>query len=171
MGARLPDVGDDELIALHRPGRALRKSPAEDDRGGRAGWGDLHDAEALVRLKVRVDGKAQLVPVELLGAVDVAHRYDEHFQLPVHDLLLRLLSWVPGCAAPGGFQVLVMCSGRIGTRRSGLPTAARTAAATAGPQGVGGGSPPPPPPQGGGGAADSSTLPSLGGTLGEGGNT
>ena len=45
-------------------------------------------------------------------------------------------------AGPEG-QVPVMCSGRIGTRRSGLPVAARIAAATAGPDEIVGGSPTP----------------------------
>jgi hypothetical protein len=39
--------------------------------------------------------------------------------------------------------VPVMCSGRMGTRRSGLPVAARTAAAIAGPEEIVGGSPTP----------------------------
>ena len=36
VGDRLPDVRDDELVALHRPGRPLRQALPEDDRGGRA---------------------------------------------------------------------------------------------------------------------------------------
>ena len=48
---------------------------------------------------------------------------------------------VPPGARPT--QVPVMCSGRIGTRRSGFRVASRTAAATAGPEEIVGGSPTP----------------------------
>jgi hypothetical protein len=46
-------------------------------------------------------------------------------------------------ATAGGAQTPVTCSGRMGTRRSGRPQAARTAAATAGPEEMVGGSPTP----------------------------
>jgi hypothetical protein len=50
---------------------------------------------------------------------------------------------VTSTAAVCAGQTPVMCSGRMGTRRSGLPHAARTAAATAGPEEMVGGSPTP----------------------------
>ena len=56
-----------------------------------------------------------------------------------------------------------MCSGRIGTRRSGTPHACRMAAATAGPEEMVGGSPTPRTPYGACGSAYSSTATFIGG--------
>src|SRR5581483_5307082 len=75
--ARGLDVGDDQVQALGRPGRGRRDIGAELDRAPRAGRRVLDDPEAVIEGEVGVEPPPQPF-VELLRAVDVRDRYDDH---------------------------------------------------------------------------------------------
>ena len=81
-------VGDDQVDALGRTGRGRRDLRAELDRAPRAGWGELDDPEAVIEREVGVEPPPEL-PVELLRAVDVRDRDDDHLQLHIDVLLAR----------------------------------------------------------------------------------
>jgi hypothetical protein len=92
LRVRLADVRDDELQALQRARRHVRDDAAlaDHDRAARAGRRQLDDAGTVADTGVVVDGEAELLGVELLGAVDVRHRDDDDFQSPVHEWSLSV---------------------------------------------------------------------------------
>jgi hypothetical protein len=103
VGVRRLDVGDDQLVALDRAGlHVAAHALAEDDRAGRPRGRDLHDPEVVAGPVIDVDREPQLVGVELLGAVDVGHRHDDHFELPVHDVLLHSRASAAHCSSVNG---------------------------------------------------------------------
>ena len=70
LGPRGLDVGDAQVQAMERARRHLLLLQ-QGDRAGRAGRGQLHDAEVLAGAVVDVQVEADLVHVEGLGAVHV----------------------------------------------------------------------------------------------------
>jgi hypothetical protein len=98
--ARGLDVGDDQVQALCRPGCDRREAGTELDRAPRAGWCELDDPEAVIEGEVSVEPPPQ-IPVELLRAVDVRDRDDDHLELLVHDADSIPLMSVSGCGVTG----------------------------------------------------------------------
>src|SRR5215831_2284143 len=65
--------------------RALIGDPfADGDRTGRAWWRQLNEAQVLVDGVVEVGMEADLVDVEMLGAIDVRHGEEDQLDLHVH---------------------------------------------------------------------------------------
>src|SRR5215475_2755489 len=79
------DVRDDEVHATVRAGRdAVLHADTEPDRASRTGWGDLHDPDVLADRRVDEQVEPALAGVEGLGAVHVADRDENQFELDVH---------------------------------------------------------------------------------------
>ena len=71
LGARRLDVGDDQVRAPERARRRVGDPRADRDRARRARRRQLDDPELVAGAVVDVQGEADLVDVERLGAVDV----------------------------------------------------------------------------------------------------
>jgi hypothetical protein len=84
LGARSLDVGDDQVQVLGRTGRGRGDARAELDRALGARRCELDDAEVVTSSAVGVEPPAE-TPVELLCAVDIRDRDDDHLELHVHD--------------------------------------------------------------------------------------
>src|SRR5215218_3217121 len=78
------DVVDHHLQAGDRAGRGVGDADPERDRAGRAGRGQLDEAELVADLVVVVGVEADLLGVEALGAVDVADGDRHQLELEVH---------------------------------------------------------------------------------------
>ena len=83
------DVVDDQLQALDAARLHLVRAGGQRDRAGRAGRGELHEAQLLAHLVVVFGDEADLVDVEGLGPVDVGDRYLHQLQSPL-DLRCRV---------------------------------------------------------------------------------
>jgi hypothetical protein len=83
------DVGDGQVGSAGRAGRGVGDAVADLHRAGRAGRGELRDAEVADRVVVDVEGEAGLPGVEGRGLVDVADRQGDDLELVVHQAPTR----------------------------------------------------------------------------------
>src|SRR6266511_336102 len=65
-------------------GRTRPQAGADGDGAGRTGWRELHEAHLVADRVVVVQVKADLVDVEILGAVHVRDGDVHQFELPIH---------------------------------------------------------------------------------------
>src|SRR5215204_3911237 len=78
------DVGNRQLQALDRAGGRLDDPPADGDRAGRPGRGQLDHVQVVADPGVVVDGEPDLLAVEAPGPVHIGARDDHDLELPIH---------------------------------------------------------------------------------------
>src|SRR5580704_18597360 len=82
------DVGDGEVRALGRPRHGRRDVPAKLDRAAGAGGRELNQTQVLAAVDVGVEPPPEAC-VELLRALDVRDRQDQHLELELPGLQWR----------------------------------------------------------------------------------
>jgi hypothetical protein len=98
------DVGHDEIESLRRTGCGRGDALTEVDRGRRTRRRKLHDPELVSFGEVGIEPPAE-ASVELLGAVDVRDRNDDHLELQVD----RTRAGGPDCCLGGLFALTGRC--------------------------------------------------------------
>lgn len=91
------DIGHDHLQPFERSGRHRGQAGADGDRAGRAGRGELHEAEVGIHLMIVIRVEAELLGVEVLGAIHVRDGDGHEFQFHVHGSIP--LRWPPHVSA------------------------------------------------------------------------
>src|SRR4029453_12174682 len=78
------NVAHHYLQVVQRSGQELGQPFADGDRARGAGWSELHKADVITQRVIMVEDETSLVDVEGFGAVDIADRHTDKFELDIH---------------------------------------------------------------------------------------